>query len=160
MASARWEHRAFRLCIHSSVAQIKIFVQGRISGTIADRKLKKRFLTYSGENNVSGLFTFEWSVLIAEKTTFDLGTLDSGERLLPFGLLVLMKCWDLLHAMNCSMDTSRTIEDVTFIQLKSKCMYWNYTTFLDIIWTLLVLTGYPCFDREAPRSSRNTWEAE
>ena len=26
--------------------------------------------------------------MIAEKTTFDLGTLDSGERSLPFGLLV------------------------------------------------------------------------
>ena len=39
-------------------------------------------------NNVSGLFTFEWFALIAEKTTFDLRTLDSGEWSLPFGLLV------------------------------------------------------------------------
>ena len=38
--------------------------------------------------NVSGLFTVEWFALIAEKTTFDLGTLDSGERSLPFGLFV------------------------------------------------------------------------
>ena len=78
-------------CIRLSVAQIKIFVQGRISGTIDDRKLKKHLLTYNGENNVSGLFTFEWFALIAtEKTRFDLGTFDSdsGERLLPFGLLV------------------------------------------------------------------------
>ena len=29
--------------------------------------------------------------MIAEKTTFDLGTLDSGERLLPFGLLFLFR---------------------------------------------------------------------
>ena len=34
-----------------------MFVQGRISGTIDDRKLKKCLLTYNGENNVSGLFT-------------------------------------------------------------------------------------------------------
>ena len=45
--------------IHPSVAQVKIFVQGRISGTIDDRKLKKRLLTYNGENNVSGLLSFE-----------------------------------------------------------------------------------------------------
>ena len=64
------------------LAQVKIFVQGRISGTIDDRKMKKLLLT------VSGLFTFEYFALIAEKTTFDLGTLDSGERSLPFGLLV------------------------------------------------------------------------
>ena len=43
----------------------------------------------NGENNISGLFTFEWFALIAEKTTFDLGTLDSGERSLPFGLPVI-----------------------------------------------------------------------
>ena len=43
-------------------------------------KLKKCLLTYNGENNVSGLLTFEWFALIAEKTTFD--------RSLPFGLLV------------------------------------------------------------------------
>ena len=67
-------------------------VQGRISGTIDDRNLKKRILTYNGENNVSGLFTFEWFALIAEKTAFDLGTLDSGERSLPFGLLVNHSC--------------------------------------------------------------------
>ena len=59
--------------------------------------LKKRLLTYNGENNFSGLFTFEWFVLIAEKTTFDFGTLDSGERSLPFGLLVLLK---LLKSLN------------------------------------------------------------
>ena len=35
------------------IAQVKIFVQGRISGTIDDRKLKKGLLTYNGENNVS-----------------------------------------------------------------------------------------------------------
>ena len=35
-----------------------------------------------------GCFTFEWFALIAEKTIFDFGTLDSGERSLPFGLLV------------------------------------------------------------------------
>ena len=58
--------------IRPSVAQVKIFVHGRISGTIDDRKLKKRLLTYNGENNVSALFTFEWFALIAEKTTFDL----------------------------------------------------------------------------------------
>ena len=74
--------------IRPSVAQVKIFVNGRISGTIDDSKLKKRLLTYNGENNVSRLFTFEWFSLIAEKTTFDLGTLDSVERSLPFGLLV------------------------------------------------------------------------
>ena len=28
-------------------------------GNIDDRKLNKRLLTYNGENNVSGLFTFE-----------------------------------------------------------------------------------------------------
>ena len=75
--------------IRPSVAQVKIFVQGRISGTIDDRKLKKRLLTYNAENNVSGLFTFEWFALIAKKTTFDLGTLDShsGERSCPLGYL-------------------------------------------------------------------------
>ena len=52
--------------IRPSVAEVKIFVQGRISGTIDDRKLKKCLLTYNGENNVSGLFTFEWIALIAE----------------------------------------------------------------------------------------------
>ena len=31
---------------------------------------------------------FQWFALIAEKATFDLGTLDSWERSLPFGLLV------------------------------------------------------------------------
>ena len=62
--------------IRPSIAQVKIFVQGRISGTVDDRKLKKRLSTYSWENNVSGLFTFEWFVLIAKKTTFDLDTFD------------------------------------------------------------------------------------
>ena len=50
---------------------------------------RKPPLTYNGENNVSRLSIFGWFALIAEKTTFDLGTLDSGERSLPFGLLVL-----------------------------------------------------------------------
>ena len=46
--------------IRPSVAQVKIFVQSRISGTIDDRKLKKKHrLTYNGENNVSGLYSFE-----------------------------------------------------------------------------------------------------
>ena len=44
--------------VRASVSQVKIFVQGRTSGTIDDRKLKKCLLTYNGENNVSGLSTF------------------------------------------------------------------------------------------------------
>ena len=35
--------------VHPSVAKVKILVQGRISGTINDRKMKKRLLTYNGE---------------------------------------------------------------------------------------------------------------
>ena len=38
-----------------------------------------------------GLFTFEWFALIAENTSFDLGTLDSGKRSLPFGILFEMR---------------------------------------------------------------------
>ena len=48
-----------RTSVHPSIAQVKIFVQGRISGTIDDRKFKKRLLTSNGEKNVSGLSTFE-----------------------------------------------------------------------------------------------------
>ena len=85
------------LSVCPSIAQVKIFVQGRISETIDDRKLKKCLLTYNGKNDVSWLFTFEWFALIAEKTTFDLGTLDSGERSLPLGYLFLLwsfHVWD------------------------------------------------------------------
>ena len=38
--------------------------------------------------SMAHLYVFLFA-LIAEKTTSDLGTLDSGERLLPFGLLVV-----------------------------------------------------------------------
>ena len=75
------------MCVHPSVAQVKIFVQGRISGTIDDRKLKKRLLTYNGEKQC--LWTNYFQVICLDcLTTFDLDTLDSGERSLPFGLLV------------------------------------------------------------------------
>ena len=33
-------------------------------------------------------FDFEWPIYMFFEMRFDLGTLDSGERLLPFGLLV------------------------------------------------------------------------
>ena len=85
------------LSVCPSIAQVKTFVQGRISETIDDRKLKKRLLTYNGKNGVSGLFTCEWFALIAEKTTFDLGTLDSGEQSLPLGYFFLLwsfHVWD------------------------------------------------------------------
>ena len=35
--------------------------------------------------------TFKWFTLIAENTTFVIGTFDSGERSLPFGLLVFYR---------------------------------------------------------------------
>ena len=47
-------------CVYTcpSVALVKIFVQGRLSGTIDDKKLKKCLFTYNncynGKNNVSG----------------------------------------------------------------------------------------------------------
>ena len=43
-----------------------------------------RFSDFALYNNVSGLFTFELFALLAGKTTFYLGTLDSGEQSLPF----------------------------------------------------------------------------
>ena len=43
----------------------------------------------------SGLFTLEFLALIAENTIFDfLGMLDSGERALPFGRLVVYMYWN------------------------------------------------------------------
>ena len=45
--------------------------------------------TYNGENDVHlFLVVFDPILFILAHYTFDLGTLDSGERSLPFGLLV------------------------------------------------------------------------
>ena len=39
-------------------------------GIYAEGYIAFVFLLYNGENSVSGLYTFEWFALIAEKTTF------------------------------------------------------------------------------------------
>ena len=44
--------------------------------------------------------TFEWFTLIAENTTFDLGTFYSGERSLPFGLLVFYRFYSWISYKN------------------------------------------------------------
>ena len=46
--------------------------------------------------------------MIAEKTTFDLSTLDSGERSLPFGLLVSISHSNVIHREICVKDFSET----------------------------------------------------
>ena len=55
--------------------------------------MQKRLLIYNGENSVSGLFTFEWFALIAEKTTLIL-TLAHWTQVsdhCPFGYLFLIR---------------------------------------------------------------------
>ena len=42
-------------------------------------------------SSISGLW-FPWSIYMFFEMRVDLGTLDSGERLLPFGLLVFLPC--------------------------------------------------------------------
>ena len=60
---------------------------GRLDQNTGFHGNRKPPLTYNGENDVSTFSRLFWSNPF-EKTTFDLGTLDSGERSLPFGLLV------------------------------------------------------------------------
>ena len=43
-------------------------------------------------SSISGL-KFPWPMYMFFEMRFDLGTLDSGERLLPFGLLVFPELW-------------------------------------------------------------------
>ena len=53
-----------------------------------------RHKSLCSEFGQSGLFILEFLALIAEKTIFDLlGMLDSGERALPFGRLLVYMYW-------------------------------------------------------------------
>ena len=72
---------------------------------------RKPPLNYSGENDVC---TFSRLFLIAEKTTFDLGILDSGERSLPFGLLVWIT-HDLVGFLQ-NVDSSLCSKESTVLQ--------------------------------------------
>ena len=45
---------------------------------------------------ISGLW-FPWPIYMFFEMRFDLGTLDSGERSLPFGLLVFCFFFDVFH---------------------------------------------------------------
>ena len=60
---------------------------GRLDQNSGFHGNRKPPLTYNGENDISTFSRLFWSNPF-EKTTFDLGTLDSGERSLQFGLLV------------------------------------------------------------------------
>ena len=50
--------------------------------------LSKLLVTRTAIKAQVSLIWFPWPIYIFFEMTFDLGTLDSGERLLPFGLLV------------------------------------------------------------------------
>ena len=43
-------------------------------------------------SSILGLW-FPWPIYVFFEMRFDLGTLDSGERSLPFGLLVFLELW-------------------------------------------------------------------
>ena len=56
--------------------------------------------TKARTSSISGLW-FPWPIYMFFEMRFDLGTLDSGERSLPFGLLVIGGCGNRKAKFSC-----------------------------------------------------------
>ena len=103
-------------------------------------------------SSISGLW-FPWPIYMFLEMRFDLGTLDSGERLLPFGLLVCKKLvikttkFDLclfLHKMCCKMVwNSVRFDNLMGIGFQmdfiSQCEIWHVC--MTVVWIRILIDG-------------------
>ena len=92
---------------------------------------------------ISGLW-FPWPIYMFFEMRFDLGTLDSGERSLPFGLLVSISHSNvILYIVKFMTNISQELLHVGFCNLVQVlwficCFMWKRTRFLLLILPLII----------------------